>query len=67
MGVGTVLIVGGAVTIAGIADMTILRKRDDLKNLLHVLVKIALIGIVGWMFWDLSWGVINSMGGLPRI
>ena len=67
MGAGTVLIVGTAVTIAGIADITILRNRNDLKNLLHVLVKIALIGIVGWMFWDLAWGVINSMEGLPRI
>jgi len=67
MGAGTVLIVGSAVTIAGIADITILRNRNDLKNLLHVLVKIALMGIVGMTFWDLAWGVINSMGGLPRI
>jgi len=67
MGVGTILIVGGAVTVAGIADLTILRNRNDLKNLLHVLVKIGLIVIVGMMFWDLAWGVISSMGGLPRI
>lgn len=68
MGIGTVAIVGAATIVAGMADAVLgLRNRDDLRNILNVLVKYALIGIAIWLFWDMAWMIINDWGGIPRI